>query len=532
MRASVVERKTSLERIPRWEWVWYHRHSIPFLPVSLYLKYRPRSFADVIGQEHIVTTLEHAVQRDQLVHAYLFFGPRGTGKTSVARILAKILLIRGLEDEILQQHVLRSIDEGNLVDLIEIDAATNRQIDDVRDLKEKVQFAPTMASAKVYIVDEVHMMTKEAFNALLKTLEEPPSHVYFILATTELHKVPETIQSRCQRFSFHQIGEEDIIRALQNIADKERITIERAALRAIARHVNGGMRDAVGFLDQLSSLGKITENDVRLRIGESADEYVEQLWHAVEARDRQGILTVTGALHENGVSLEVFLRQLLASARHDLHQRIAAKADTAPALEHIDAIFRALRDIRVAPVPDVALEVALLELCRDTPAVAEGRSAFSLGRVLEPKKTPAEPPVVNHAVSPRVPVTSSPSPAEEKHVVPATFVAEECTEETLRHAWEELLAALSSASLRMSLKDAVVQSMVGDVLTLAFSSNFHCERVMDPKATRELVHAIRERFHRDVRVTCVLSTGIAPPISGHVEPPVNIAEAVAEVFGR
>ena len=160
-------------------------------PMSLYLKYRPRSFADVVGQEHIVTTLEHAVDRDQLVHAYLFFGPRGTGKTSVARILAKILLIRGIEDENLQKQAIKSVDDGTLVDLIEIDAASNRGIDDVRDLKEKVQFAPSLASAKVYIIDEVHMMTKEAFNALLKTLEEPPPHAYFILATTELHKVPD-----------------------------------------------------------------------------------------------------------------------------------------------------------------------------------------------------------------------------------------------------------------------------------------------------------------------------------------------------
>ena len=286
--------------------------------MSLYLKYRPRSFADVVGQEHIVTTLEHAVERNQLVHAYLFFGPRGTGKTSVARILAKILLIRGMEDESLQQQIVKSVDLGTMVDLIEIDAASNRGIDDVRELKEKVQFSPNLAAAKVYIIDEVHMMTKEAFNALLKTLEEPPPHAFFILATTELHKVPDTIQSRCQRFPFREVGEEDIIRALQNIADQEHITVDRGALRAIARHVGGGMRDAVSLLDQLSSLGKITEEDVRLRIGESTLEYVENLWEALLAHNRLKALQISASLEENGVSLEVFLRQLLSRPTHDL----------------------------------------------------------------------------------------------------------------------------------------------------------------------------------------------------------------------
>ena len=188
--------------------------------MSLYRKYRPLSFADVVGQEHVVTTLEQAAAQEKLSHAYLFAGGRGTGKTSVARILAKILMIRGIEDEKIQKQIIKGVEEGTIVDLLEIDAASNTGVDNIRDLIEKIQFSPVAAGAKVYIIDEVHMLSKGAFNALLKTLEEPPPYAYFILATTELQKIPATIQSRCQSFPFRAIREEDIIRRLQYIADQ------------------------------------------------------------------------------------------------------------------------------------------------------------------------------------------------------------------------------------------------------------------------------------------------------------------------
>ena len=494
--------------------------------MSLYLKYRPRSFADVIGQDHIVTTLEHAVERDQLVHAYLFFGPRGTGKTSLARILAKILLIRNVDDETLQKHIIQSVDEGSLVDLIEIDGATNRLIDDVRDLKEKVQFAPSVASAKVYIIDEVHMMTKEAFNALLKTLEEPPDHVYFILATTELHKVPDTIQSRCQRFPFHQISEEDIVRCIQNIADKERIKVTRGALRAIARHVNGGMRDAVSLLDQLSSLEEITEEAVRIRVGESAEEEVEKLWSAIQEQDRPTVLGITASLQEKGVSLEVFLRQLLSRARQDLHERIAAKLDTAPSLTRIDAIFRALKDIRISPVPAVALEVALVTLCMG------GEEA--VGRERKEKKAEKKKKVKGEGEDvgeDRIEKVTAEIPSSALPV--ATFVAEELTREALLQIWNSFVHSVQPASVRMSLKDASIQSVSENRVTLAFASAFHREKVADPKASREIERQLKERFHQYVRVECVLQEDQAlTPVLAHAEDSVNMADAVAEIFGR
>ena len=457
-----------------------------------------------------MTTLEHAVERNQLVHAYLFFGPRGTGKTSVARILAKILLIRDVKDENIQKQIIKSADEGSLVDLIEIDAATNRQIDDIRELKEKVQFTPVVASAKVYIIDEVHMMTKEAFNALLKTLEEPPPHAFFILATTELHKVPDTIQSRCQRFPFREIGEEDIVRALQNIADKERITADRGALRAIARHVGGGMRDAVSLLDQLSSIGKITEEDVRLRIGESTDEYVEELWNAIEAHDRKRALMISMSLEENGITLEVFLRQFLSRARRDLHERIGGELPTLPALQRIDAALQALKDLRLSPVPAVALEVALVELCRGEPE--------------EPFTEKEHRPMTKKVMAADASVESKPKDA--------TVVSLAVTEETLAAAWGDIVAKIPSASIRMSLKDAVIQGIEEGKAVLAFSSKFHRDKVAESKALHLVEDVLKEHFKTVVPLVCVLHAESEGSKDVKEEGAVNMVDAVAEIFGK
>ncbi len=505
--------------------------------MTLYRKYRPRSFAEVVGQEHIVTTLENAVERDQLVHAYLFFGPRGTGKTSVARILAKILLIRGIEDETIQKQIVKSVDDGTMVDLIEIDAASNRGIDDVRELKEKVEFAPNVASAKIYIIDEVHMMTKEAFNALLKTLEEPPAHAFFILATTELHKVPDTIQSRCQRFPFRDITEENIVRALQNIADREHINIDRAALRAIASHVGGGMRDAVVLLDQLSSLEKVTEEEVRSRIGESTDEEVEALWEALESHDRKAALEITSSLEEKGASLEVFLRQLLSRARRDMHERIEKKESTEESSERIDAIFQALKDMRVSPVPSVALEVALVDLCAE-----EGEEPKKKKEKVEKKEKKAKEAKESKEVkvSKEAKEAKVSKEAKEKKEAKdveevsedATVVAKDVTKDGVESLWDDIVSSVSSASVRMSLKDASVESVEDGKATLSFSSGFHRDKVQETKARLSVETAFKEHFHCLVPVECVLRTGgdEAPSDSGQKDD-VNMVEAVAEIFG-
>ena len=265
---------------------------------SLYRKYRPLTFDSVVGQQHIVSTLEHAITEGRLSHAYLFCGPRGTGKTTMARILAKALLCRNAEparaegasgcmpDGTCEECEL--IAEGNHPDVYELDAASRTGVDNVREeIINSVNFAPVRGKYKIYIIDEVHMLTTAAFNALLKTLEEPPAHVIFVLCTTDPQKILETILSRCQRFDFHRIGNEDIEHRLSYVCEQEGFDYDDEALAIVARHAKGGMRDALSTLEQLSVFGNgaVHADDARSLLGEVSDQILGEFARAIAERD-------------------------------------------------------------------------------------------------------------------------------------------------------------------------------------------------------------------------------------------------------
>ena len=284
-----------------------------------YRKWRPQALAGVVGQEHVTRTLLNALANERVSHAYLFCGPRGTGKTSTARSLAKAVncLNNGKGEPCNECEMCRAITEGRALDVIEIDAASNRGIDEMRDLREKVNYAPNQARYKVYIIDEVHMVTKEASNALLKTLEEPPPHVIFILATTEAHKLLPTILSRCQRFDFHRIPLSNIVDQLSLVADGEGITITPEALNLIARAATGSLRDALNLLQQASNYygNEISLEQAQTMLGISDDRRSRELVKNIVDNDATaGIVTINN-VNNDGLDLRQFNRELVEYLR-------------------------------------------------------------------------------------------------------------------------------------------------------------------------------------------------------------------------
>ncbi|WP_019007480.1 DNA polymerase III subunit gamma/tau [Cohnella laeviribosi] len=355
--------------------------------IALYRAWRPQTFQDMVGQQHIVQTLQNAIREDRLSHAYLFSGPRGTGKTSAARVLAKAINCEfGPAAEPCNKcETCRRISSGAVMDVVEIDAASNRGVEEIRDIRDKVKYAPTEVRRKVYIIDEVHMLTTEAFNALLKTLEEPPEHVMFMLATTEPHRLPATIVSRCQRFEFRRVSLGEQRDWLADICRKEGIRAEEEALAYIARLSDGGMRDALSLLDQIASFtdGHITLRDAVEATGGLPSEQFARLASAVRDGDAARVLQEVDEMMRSGKSADKCLEQLMHYFRDMLLSVIAPEAaassgrvaDPAELREMaqgfsrerlfaiIDLLNRYQAEMKYAAHPQTMFEIALLKLC-------------------------------------------------------------------------------------------------------------------------------------------------------------------------
>jgi DNA polymerase-3 subunit gamma/tau len=376
---------------------------------ALYRKWRSQTFDELVGQAHITHTLMNALKLGRIAHAYLFAGPRGTGKTSMARLLAKAVNCQappGEERPCNQCHICTAINEGRLLDLIEIDAASNTGVDDIRDLRDKVGFRPSEARIKFYIIDEVHMLSNAAFNALLKTLEEPPEHVIFVLATTEPERIPATITSRCQRFEFKRIKLSEVIDRLAFIAAQEGFSVEPAALEYIARQGGGSMRDAISLLDQLTAYGgeTISLNLVRSVLGAVASQSVIELVDALIAQNIAAGLNIINRVVSDGVDPRQFVREIIEYLRALMLVKLgdgvkllnlpdeiltilktqATQAEAGAVVRATERFNAALFDLKssLLAIPQLPLELAFVEAATpvvvssiSTPALAASRAA-------------------------------------------------------------------------------------------------------------------------------------------------------------
>ncbi|MCD5383743.1 DNA polymerase III subunit gamma/tau, partial [candidate division WOR-3 bacterium] len=329
-------------------------------------KYRPRSFDEVIGQEHCAITLKNAILDSKIAQAYLFGGPRGVGKTSTARILAKTLNCKEGPtptpcDECTH---CKEIPQGNSPDVIEIDGASNRGIDEIRDLRQNARYVPSSSRYKIYIIDEAHMLTEQAFNALLKILEEPPPHIIFILATTQPYKLPRTILSRCQRFNFRKIGFDDMIHLLTEIADKEGIKIEKDALKLIIKKADGALRDAEGLLDQLATYSDstITEEDVRDVLGLPPDKLFFEIQSSIIKGDTKKILSLIQETIESGIAPEEIIDGFIEHLRFLLFADPSLISNFNLLLRIIRALLEAKQKMRYSERPDIYLMETLTRL--------------------------------------------------------------------------------------------------------------------------------------------------------------------------
>ncbi|TJY38988.1 DNA polymerase III subunit gamma/tau [Cohnella pontilimi] len=378
--------------------------------LALYRAWRPQTFQDMVGQQHIVQTLQNAIRENRLSHAYLFNGPRGTGKTSAAKILAKAVNCEhGPAPEPCNEcETCKRITEGSVMDVVEIDAASNRGVEEIRDIRDKVKYAPTEVRRKVYIIDEVHMLTTEAFNALLKTLEEPPAHVMFILATTEPHRLPPTIISRCQRFDFRRVSLPEQTARLREIAEQEGMSAEEEALTYIARLSDGGMRDAVSLLDQIASFtgGNVTLEQAVDATGGLPSEQFARLAAAIRDGDVSAVLHEIDEMMKAGKSADKCLEQLMHYFRDMLLtqlapetagtsgrvsdpselRRFAADFPRERLFSIIDLLNRYQTEMKYAAHPQTMFEIALIKLCT---AVGQTTSAEQPGVPASASSAPA-----------------------------------------------------------------------------------------------------------------------------------------------
>jgi DNA polymerase-3 subunit gamma/tau len=488
--------------------------------LALYRKYRSGNFAEVVGQDHVVKTLTAALASGRLRHAYLFTGPRGVGKTSVARLLARALNCTGEPKPCNQcPNCLTAINSS--LDIIEMDAASNRSIDAVRDLREKVNLAPSQGRYKVYIIDEVHMLTTEAFNALLKTLEEPPAHAVFILATTEAHKLPETIVSRTQAFAFKPITATDIASHLAKIAVNEKIDITPEALEIIATAARGGFRDAISLLDQLAGSGAatITAELTRDLLGYSASEEVASLSRALATRDPAAALQVMARLEASGAQAGMIALQLAGQWRNVLLVSCGAASAQDEVVRELAAVVSAERSAEIVASlveiarsgwPQLALEATLVRLTVVTGA------PMAIAAPVPAAARPATPPAPQAA-----PVAVS---------APETLASDATGSEQL--LWPKVLVIIKGQnnSLAALLQMYPVEFATNEI-TIKPRFNFHRDLFLKAANRTAIENASAKVYGRQMKVMARTEESGKTPRRAKADPSAELVSSALEILG-
>jgi DNA polymerase III subunit gamma/tau len=511
---------------------------------ALYNKWRPQKWDEVVGQQHVIQTLRNAIAGGRVAHAYLFAGPRGTGKTTAARLLAKA--VNCLDPDPARRPCnecahCKAVNEGRFLDLIEIDAASNTSVEDVRDLRDKINFIPNQGQYKVYIIDEVHMLSTAAFNALLKTLEEPPAHAIFILATTEMHKIPATVLSRCQRHEFRRVPVDDIVGQLKRIVESENLNAEAEALTLIARQSAGGMRDAISLLDQMASTGKeITLGLTQIVLGTATSQTVIALVSAVlERQPAAGMQAIHTAL-DSGTDPRLLARQEVDYLRAllliqmgnismvdlaaDIRQQAEkhARAFTpGQVLRMIKSFNTAATDLRGGWQPSLPLELALAEIM-EIPAQAQpaplGKLASSPGEAPSPKsEVPLQakkaPKTLYQAANP--PETETEKSGPKVTGEPVTAGEAGVTLGQVIKVWRQICAAIKphSSSLNALLNSCRLLEVKDGVLVLGFASDLLRSKADTPEQMDIIRKAIKEVFGEELSIKCVVTNAkqVPPP---------------------